>query len=91
MGKPWFIVGKMQVGGNPFASFGLDWCPRCCSETDCDTDAEYGDGTYVYRRRCVRCGKVVKFGAFQVPMICGDRPLPAATIQWVLDPGKDRR
>jgi hypothetical protein len=82
--------GKIQHGGNVFASMGLDWCPRCRSEQDCDTDAEYGDGVYVYRRRCCRCGVTVKFGAYQVPVL-SDRPMPEAALVWCHDPGKDRR
>jgi phage FluMu protein Com len=90
MPRPWWMVGRLQVGGNPFMSLDLDWCPRCKSEEDTDTDAEYGDGVYVYRRRCRRCGKVIKFGAFQIPLV-SNKPMPPAVFEWVTEPGKDRR
>ena len=87
--RPWWRQGAM-VGGNPFASFGLDWCPRCRSETDTDTQAEVGEGCYVYKRTCCRCGTVIKYGCCQVQML-SERPLPAAAFHWVMTPGKDKR
>lgn len=91
--RPWWMQGKIQVGGNPFSSLGLDYCIVCRDEVDTDTEAEYSsmEGVYVYRRRCVVCGSVIKFGAVQVPMITGGKPLPAAALQWITDPGQDRR
>ena len=91
--RPWYIQGRIQVGGNPFSSLGLDYCTTCKDEVDTDTDAQYSsmDGVYVYRRRCCVCGTVIKFGAVQVPMVTGGRPLPAAALQWITEPGQDRR
>ena len=89
-GRSSFLVGRIQHGGNIFNSLGLDWCPRCRSEQDCDTDAEYTDGIYVYRRRCCRCGAVIKYGAYQVPTI-SDKALPPKAFIWCHEPGKDRR
>jgi len=90
-GRPWNVVGSIRYGGNVFNSMSSDWCPTCRSIEDCDTDAEYEAGTYVYRRRCNRCGSVIKHGAYNVPLICGDRPLDAKTIIWCHTPGEDRR
>lgn len=89
--KPWYAVGKIQHGGNVFASMDLDWCPRCRSEEDTNTEAEYGGGVYVYKRTCARCGVVIKHGAYSVPMINGGRPLPEVAIVWCHTPGRDRR
>ena len=88
--RPWWRQGHIAVGGNPFASVGLMWCPRCKDETDTDTQAECGQGVYVYKRACCRCGLVVQYGVCQVHML-SDRPLPEAAFAWVFTPGQDRR
>jgi len=44
----------------------------------------------VYKRWCLRCGWVVKYGAYQTELIT-DRPMPEAALQWVTSPEKDRR
>jgi hypothetical protein len=86
---PWYKIGRMS-GGNPFSSLGLDWCQWCKMEVDTDTDAGHDSDVYVYRRRCQRCGRVIKFGACRAPLISA-KPLPAVALSWVVDPGKDRR
>ena len=88
-GRSWKIAGSIQHGGNPFSSLGLDWCTHCRMEVDTDTDAEYNDGTYVYRRRCCRCGRVIKWGAYAVPMVNAELRLPTV-LTWVTERGKDR-
>ena len=91
-GKKWNLVGKIQFGGNPFSSLGDDWCPRCKMIIDTDTDAEYGDNTYVYRRRCRRCGKVIKYGMMpNIPLINVDPNSLVCAAEWVTTPGQDRR
>src|SRR5262245_3397761 len=89
--RPYWMQGKIQCGGSPWASLGLDWCPRCQSEEDHDTDAAERDGTYVYRRRCCRCGKVNKWGAVNVTLLLREQPMPAKTLIWCHTPGRDRR
>jgi hypothetical protein len=75
---------------NPFTSFGLEWCPRCKTEVDCDTQAVHQGTTYAYKRWCLRCGKVIKRGVYDcVPLVGG--PLPAAALEWTTTPGQDRR
>lgn len=88
--KPWYATGKIQWGGNPFGSLALDWCDRCQMEIDTDTEAHYRGGIYSYRRWCCRCGKVLKFGAYQVPLIHSDGMRPAQ-LQWLTKPEQDRR
>jgi len=88
--KPWYATGKLQWGGNPFASMGLEWCPRCQGEVDCDTEANHRGGIYTYKRWCLRCGYVIKYGAMQVPLIYHDG-VPNQVITWVTKPEKDRR
>lgn len=86
--RPWWHAG--QSGGNPFVSLGLEYCTRCRDEVDTDTDAAHRDGTYVYRRRCLRCGMAIKYGAYQAPLVGAGR-LPAAAFEWITEPGQDRR
>jgi hypothetical protein len=78
------------IGSSPFSSFGLEWCPRCETEVDCDTEAHHEGTTYVYRRRCLRCGRVLKAGVFDnVPLL--GQPLPGVAVEWITEPGMDRR
>ena len=78
------------IGSSPFTSFGLEWCSRCRQEVDCDTQAEHAGSLYVYKRWCLRCGKVLKGGIYEnVPLI--GKPLPAAALEWTTKPEKDRR
>jgi hypothetical protein len=79
-----------RVGGNPFSSLGLDWCPKCKSEVDTDTKAGHQSGVYVYKRSCRACGTVIKSGMFCAPLIGDENLLPVA-LQWVTSPEKDRR
>lgn len=88
--KPWWAVGKIQHGGNPFASMGDDWCPHCRLIGDTDEEAQYRSGVYSYRRICRRCGYAVKWGAYQVPLITR-QDLPPSAVRWVTRPEKDRR
>ncbi len=89
MSKAWNVVGRI-ANGNPFVSLGLEWCSRCKMEVDTDTEAAHRHGIYTFRRWCLRCGLVIKYGAYQAPLV-SDRPLPAAALEWVTRPGQDRR
>lgn len=87
--KPWWKVGH-RVPQNPFASLGTQWCQWCKGETEVDTDASHRRGTYVFSQRCLRCGRVTNWGVYQAPLL-SDRALPAAAVEWVTTPGRDRR
>ena len=87
--RPWWAVGN--VGGNPFASIGMDWCVRCRMEVDTDTEAHHTGDTFVYRRRCLRCGRTIKWGTYNQVVLLTNRPMPPAAFEWVTDPGRDRR
>lgn len=87
---PWWKVGKTMVGGNPFASLGLDWCGRCRMEVDTETEAHCGADVYVYRRRCLRCGAPLKYGSCPITLI-GDAAVSPKAVQWITTPGQDRR
>lgn len=77
--------------GNPFSSFGLEWCPRCKMEVDCDTAATHRGTTYAFKRWCLRCGKVIKRGLYDCVPLISKTPLPAAALEWSTTPGQDRR
>ena len=90
--RPWWAVGKTQWGGTPFSTLGLDYCVWCKMQVDTDTDAQHDGTTYVYRRNCRRCGRVVASGAVTAPVVSGGKAgLPAKALQWIHHVGKDRR
>lgn len=75
---------------SPFTSLGLEWCPRCKTEVDTETQTHHHDRTYGYKRWCRRCGYVVKYGVFDnVPIL--SRPTPPDALAWVKAEGEDRR
>lgn len=76
---------------SPFTSFGLEWCPRCKMEVDCDTQAAHRGTVYVYKRWCLRCGLVIKRGVYNNVPLLTNQPLPAAALEWTTTPGQDRR
>lgn len=91
--RPWYAVGKSMWGGTPFGTLGIDYCCWCKTEVDTDTDAEHQGNTYVYRRRCLRCGRVTACGAVNAPIIGGTpsaKPLARKTLIWIHTPGEDR-
>ena len=88
------IPGGAQRGnrtlGNPFLTTGLEWCHVCKAEMDCDTEASHRDSVYVFKRWCRRCGTVLKWGTYAVPLM-SPSPLPAMALEWVTTPERDRR
>lgn len=88
VGRPWWMT-TARVDRNPFDHVGLEWCHHCKQEVDTDTEAHCKASTYVYRKRCLRCGGVISFGVNDVNVLQGQTSKTA--IHWALDPGKDRR
>jgi hypothetical protein len=82
---------SVNTAGNPFATLGVEWCPRCRMEVDCDTQAAHRGDVYVYKRTCNRCGKVVKSGSYNAPMLLPYHPLMRRAYEWITEPGVDRR
>ena len=73
---------------NPFAAGGRDWCPRCHQDVATQTEHAHRQTTYVYRRRCQRCGEVIARGVHDnVPTVEAQQ----AAVRWTLEPGADRR
>lgn len=89
--RPWWAVGKTQWGGTPFGTLGMDYCMWCKMEVDTNTEAHHDGGTYVYRRDCRRCGRVVASGAVEVPTISGGVALPEKALVWLHDVKRDQR
>lgn len=81
---------KGLASASPFTSLGLEWCPFCKMEVDCDTRAHHQGTTYAYKRWCLRCGKVVKRGVFDNVAILSGRPLPPAALTWTASPEQQR-
>jgi len=88
--RPWHHVGH-RVLGNPFTTLGLEWCPRCRSEVDTNTAAHHRGTVYVFKRTCAVCGTVIKCGVWQNVPLLSNIPLPAAALEWVTTPDRDRR
>lgn len=82
---------KGLSSASPFTSLGLEWCPRCQMEVDCDTKAHHQGSTYAYKRWCLRCGLVVKNGVYDNVVMLSGQPLPPAFVAWSTEPGQDRR
>lgn len=81
----------VNTAGNPFATFGIEWCPTCKMEVDCDTEAAHRADVYVYRRNCNRCGNVVKSGSYNAPLLLPSHPLMRDVVEFTTKPGIDRR
>ena len=77
--------------GQPFEAFGLEWCERCRQAVDTETQAAHRGTVYVWKRWCRRCGKVISYGKYDNCPIVSDSDLQACAIEWVAEPGEDRR
>lgn len=97
---PWTHAGN-RITGNPFTSLGTTWCRRCQLEVDADTESSHRGDTWVWSRRCPRCGLVISWGVYHnVPLLLpGEdekqaliaRRHIAAAKEFVTKPGADRR
>lgn len=67
------------------------WCPRCHDETDFEERVHHQGTTYAFKRWCRRCGQVMAHGVYHNVPILSHVPLPPGTMQWVTEPGPDRR
>ena len=69
----------------------LEYCTTCKDEVDTDTQARHQGTTYLWRRRCLRCGQVLARGIYHNVPILSAVPLPAGSAEWTTTPGVDRR
>ena len=75
---------------SPFLSE-ADWCARCRSEVDTETEAAHRGTTFVYRRRCGRCGLVLARGVYDNVAVVTGEPISPTAVAWTEAPGEDRR
>jgi len=88
----WKRRWQRGIGSSPFTATGdLTWCGRCEMAVDHETQSFHRGTTYVFRRWCLRCGLVLNRGVYDNVPILSARPLPAAAVEWTLEPGRDRR
>lgn len=88
--RPWWRQGALPQS-NPFGALGLAYCVHCKQETDVDTEAHHEGTLYVWRQRCLRCGKQCNFGIYHnVPLVV-NTGVPKVALEWVFTPGQDRR
>ena len=87
---PFYHVGATSTS-NPFATSGIDWCPRCKKQVDTDMAAIHQGTTFTFKRWCNECGRVIANGMWDRVCMITNRPLPPAAVQWTIKPGRDRR
>lgn len=89
--KSWHHVGHRNMG-NPFSSLGESWCNKCRMVVECDTESSERNGTFVWSRRCPRCGSVCHWGVYQnVHMLdAGNAATHRKAVEFVTKPGADR-
>jgi hypothetical protein len=88
--RPWWRQGALPQS-NPFGALGLAWCVHCKQEVDVDTEAHHEGTLYVWRQRCLRCGRYSNFGVYQNVPLGGNPGIPTMALERVFEPGKDRR
>ena len=88
--RPWWRQGALPQS-NPFGALGLAYCVHCKQEVDVDTEAHHEGTVYVWRQRCLRCGIQCNFGVYQNIPLLQTPALLNMSLEWVFEPGKDRR
>lgn len=88
--RPWWRQGALPQS-NPFGALGLSYCVFCKQEVDVDTEAHHEGTVYVWRQRCLRCGQKCNFGIYQNVPLINNTGLSSVALEWVFEPGKDRR
>jgi len=85
---PWYMR-HTNIGGNPFKSFGDDWCQHCKMGVDTNGEGYARGDEFAYRKRCLRCGRIIAHGMYRVKMLDGHLPSQDA-ILFIRERGKDR-
>jgi hypothetical protein len=70
----------------------LEWCNVCKMDVDVQVETASAGGVDVYRKRCMRCGKVIQHGIGR-RHIDGSikKPLPKEARAFIKKTGRDRR
>jgi hypothetical protein len=77
---------------NPIESVSeLEYCQFCKDEVSVEVDQGKWQVIWVYRKRCLRCGKVIQWGAAKEAFTKTDKATVDAIASWVQATGRDRR
>ncbi len=76
---------------NPLESLSpLEYCRFCKDEVDVEVDEGKWGTIYVYRKRCLRCGKRIQWGAAYADLNNPDPQVIEAVASWIQQTGQDR-
>lgn len=77
---------------NPLESVSeLEYCRFCNDEVGVEVDEGKWGAIWVYRKRCLRCGQVIQWGAAKSAFETTDKDTADAVASWIRATGKDRR
>jgi hypothetical protein len=77
---------------NPLESVSpVEFCGICQDEVAVEIDEGRWQVIWVYRKRCLRCGSVIQWGAAKAAFDRTDPETVQAVTSWILATGKDRR
>lgn len=76
---------------NPLESVSnFDYCHHCKDEVDTEIDEGDWENIFVYRKRCLRCGKVIQWGVADRELKTADPATMEAVRKWILATGQNR-
>jgi hypothetical protein len=77
---------------NPLESVSpLEYCRFCKDEVDVEVDEGKWGPIFVYRKRCLRCGRRLQWGVARASLVNPDPLIFNAIASWIQKTGKDRR
>lgn len=83
---------QRKLSINPLESVSeLEYCQHCHDDVDVEIDQGKWQVIWVYRKRCLRCGQVIQWGAAKSAFEATDKGTIDAIASWILATGKDRR
>jgi hypothetical protein len=83
---------RRKLNINPLESVSeLEYCPQCNDEVTVEVDEGKWKVIWVYRKRCLRCGSVIQWGAARAAFDSPDPATVEAVASWIRETGKDCR
>lgn len=83
---------QRKLNINPLESVSeMEYCRHCDAEVDVEVDQGKWQAIWVYRKRCLRCGQVIQWGAAKSAFESTDKATIDAIASWIRATGKDRR
>lgn len=80
-----------KLGLNPIESVSeLEYCRFCQDDVDVEIDQGKWREVYVYRKRCLRCGRAIQWGMAQQHFQSIDPATMEAVTSWIRATGTDR-